>query len=754
MIYVTGWMWRLFGLHWSSLAPIFGVLYGASCLAAYGLCRLAMGRTLAVIGALAFAIVPAHLGMFPQERDYAKAPFILIVIFLLGLALRRREAWPWKQALALGAGIGLAAGLGIGWRQDVQVCLFPATVVLAAFLPGSLRATWKTRAGAVAVMLAVFTVTSWPILGAMARHGNYPAHDIFNGMSESCTLSAGYQDPGAQLQPLFQDHYTAQTIRAHARYALHAAEPVEYLSAEYNSAGMDLIRRYVLVFPFNQLLRGVASMRSILTTASIEFWQAGYPVPPLLDTLAQHTLLPWLQAGRVAIALLPAVLFVMACRNPRAALGMAFLILLFGMYPTLQYSSRHNFHLIFFVPWLILAAIQATLDAQRDRPRFSRQDLLRGGGVMAVIVGGFGALLGLAFGVQQVHATMVLKGMAQIPRQPLTVAPTKLDALGPQWTLLQPAGLFPDAFTDEDRAWQFVRRFVVVEFGPSPQPIPVNLHYTAAKFTGDYSYQTEVTLHGGNTTFYFPVYSIPDSVVRGAFNPGRCFFDGIAVPDAMLPLVRSVSVLEHEPFLPLYARLDEQATPAQNALAELIAYTPRGRLRMALAAGFNEFPYGDSETWTTDSQPVGFQLPAASSVIARETASAQEGHIAIRQTWQAPDAGVSPLQRFGISFPNAAASTSYDICVDAWNPGPGNVYVSAWLVNAPPGQSPQIASLAPMLFVVPPSKGYATYLGTVNLFDGMNRDIRLLVTPTAPEGTPPGQSVLWDHWRIGKSPRL
>src|SRR5262249_35173492 len=85
LMYFVGGGWRILGISWHGMGPLFGLLFGVSVALAYGLFRLGMGRPLALVGAFAIAISTTHLLNLPHLRDFAKEPFSLALFFILGV---------------------------------------------------------------------------------------------------------------------------------------------------------------------------------------------------------------------------------------------------------------------------------------------------------------------------------------------------------------------------------------------------------------------------------------------------------------------------------------------------------------------------------------------------------------------------------------------------------------------------------------------------------------------------------------------
>src|SRR5437764_4381798 len=80
LLSTVAFAWRVLGISWSGLGPLFGVLFGGTIVAAYGIFRLGMGRRLATLCALALTVSSVHLQNLPHFRDYAKAPLTLTLI--------------------------------------------------------------------------------------------------------------------------------------------------------------------------------------------------------------------------------------------------------------------------------------------------------------------------------------------------------------------------------------------------------------------------------------------------------------------------------------------------------------------------------------------------------------------------------------------------------------------------------------------------------------------------------------------------
>src|SRR5262245_15955166 len=134
LMYAVGLTWRVVGISWSALAPLFGLLFGATIAAAYAVLRLGMSPFVARLGALALTQSNLHLSYMPHLRDYSKAPFTLALLFLLGLLVTGETTA--RRVLGLSALYGAVLGFGYGFRTDLLADLPPLLLALFFFMKG------------------------------------------------------------------------------------------------------------------------------------------------------------------------------------------------------------------------------------------------------------------------------------------------------------------------------------------------------------------------------------------------------------------------------------------------------------------------------------------------------------------------------------------------------------------------------------------------------------------------------------------
>ena len=129
--------WKWSGISWTGLAPLFGVAFAVTTCAAYGLLRLAAPLPIAAAGAVPLLVSAHQLAYLPQLRDYAKAPFILLLILILA----RLVVGPFepRRALALAVAFGLVLGIGFGFRNDLLINIPPFLFCLFLVVRGRWR---------------------------------------------------------------------------------------------------------------------------------------------------------------------------------------------------------------------------------------------------------------------------------------------------------------------------------------------------------------------------------------------------------------------------------------------------------------------------------------------------------------------------------------------------------------------------------------------------------------------------------------
>jgi hypothetical protein len=311
--------WMVLGISWSGLAPLFGVLYGATTALAYGLSRLIVGRVAAAACAAALCVSALQLTNLPNLRDYAKAPCtIALLAILVALVVR---PWRTRDVLLLSLAYGVVMGIGYGFRTDVLVEIPPFLIAVALFLPDGVARHLPVKMASIAVFAAGFLAAGWPIITAVASGGGCQWHFSLLGLSSPFDDALGVTGGAYQFGHLYKDEYLWATISSYAGRMRPDLGYIEYCSREYDVASGEYVRRILATFPADMVTRAYASTLHIL----------GLP----LQRVPASSL-----AGGLAAALF---VVVTSANSIRLALFAVFVMLYFGGYPAIQFLPRHYF---------------------------------------------------------------------------------------------------------------------------------------------------------------------------------------------------------------------------------------------------------------------------------------------------------------------------------------------------------------------------------------------------------------------------
>lgn len=505
------------GIAWTSLWPLYGLLYGFSNAAAYGIFRMVMGRALALLCAAMLISSPLHLMKLPGLRDYSKAPFILIALFIMALLLTR----PWKLRghMCLGAAAGLTMGVGVGFRIDVLIVAAPLIVVWLVFAAGSWRCTLPARLGGLGAMAAAFLITGAPILLTLAEGGN-KSHPALLGLADRFDGRLRIAMPPYNLQHTFYDAEVMLKLQAFEKHRTGNAPLMDYENPVYERIADEYYAEVLRTFPADFAIRALRAVVGV-----VEGLRPGstYPEPPGIDAPAQGAV----YAVRYGIErvllfrplyMLVALLAGMAAVALRPAFGWCFLALFFTGYTAVQFSTRHSFHLE-FLPLLIGGAfyqrcLWAGLFCRRQGPgpltaavtnglrRHGRAALIRMAvfGLM-VYLGLLGPLWALRI-IQQGRISPLLESYAAAPRVDV---PYAASVLPDGAALLVPDGLPPDPELLDAPAFEM--QYLVLTLDTAQGPVRGTAAYTGAEYDNDLSHHFALSATpSGHTTLCIPVF--------------------------------------------------------------------------------------------------------------------------------------------------------------------------------------------------------------------------------------------------------
>ena len=365
----VGWSWQLLGISWSGMGPLFGLLFGAVTALAYGAFRLGMGRALAVVCACLLATSPMQLANLPHLRDYAKAPFTLALVFLLGAMVTR----PVRRnlLLMLSVAYGAVLGMGYGVRTDLLINVPLVFVTLFGFLPGGVTRHLALKASAAALCMASFVAVSWPASSAVYTKGGCQWHVALLGLQAPFDDYLRVSPAPYDFGHAYSDGYVRQVTEGFVNRTQPAAAAIGYCTHEYDIATGQYIRTIATTFPADLATRAVASITQIVelpirkVRPPMEAWSAGVYGARAFVLRPNHR---W-----GAYFTLAAVILV-SMKSVRLGLFLGFLLAYCGGY--------HFFHLEFLGWWAFGVVIHHGFLSVRSLLAHSedwRPVLLRGG---------------------------------------------------------------------------------------------------------------------------------------------------------------------------------------------------------------------------------------------------------------------------------------------------------------------------------------------------------------------------------------
>ena len=385
----TAAVWRLTGISWTELDSLVAVFGGVATIALYGLFRLVAACWVAAATALLLTVSPVNLAHLMSLRDYSKAPFVLVAIFMLVVLVARPMAF-WR-VLSLAGVYGVLLGFGYGIRGDLAVMAPFGVLVVLLLLPGSLKTHAIRNVMAAALMSGLFLVVAWPVLQGLKRAGGCQFHYALLGLTTPITDGLGIVHPLYRFGDHFLDTFVDLKVGDYANRISNLPLP-NLCAPAYDIASGQLFMQMATTFPADLTAHAYGSVLGIL--------RAGLSIPAMTQPAAPF---PSSVLAAMTYGLLEHVTSLVAPLGPMlalAAIGVAwaqsvrhgvaltvFVLFLTG-YPAIEFEHRHWFHLR-FIPWWAGLMVGGYLLQHRGQ-RWNRPALAR------AAVGVVGLLLALA----------------------------------------------------------------------------------------------------------------------------------------------------------------------------------------------------------------------------------------------------------------------------------------------------------------------------------------------------------------------
>ncbi len=386
----VGWTWRIVGVSWRRLGPVAGVLFGMTIAAAYGIFRLGMGRVIAMVLAWVLSLSTLHLANLPNIRDYSKAPFALILIFLLGLLVTHRPSW--KRVVGISVAYGVVMGIGYGFRTDLLINIPAFLLTVFLFLDANVRKRLAFGAVAAAVCMTTFYVSAWPIISAVNRTWGCQWHTAILGLGDDNTHDLQLEATPYDWLDGYTDEFAFATATSYAARLEPGVKHIEYCGPDYDrvtSAFMLDIARHA---PADFIVRAYASS---LQMVQLPLRWRKPPIPHMATDFYRMRMAMTAHAQDAGIVLVAVAVFLVAAANIRLGIFLIGFLLYFGGYPAVQFGNRHFFHLEFITWWAFGFLLQQVVTAivararKQPHPAFApgavrRASLVLGGSVVAL----------------------------------------------------------------------------------------------------------------------------------------------------------------------------------------------------------------------------------------------------------------------------------------------------------------------------------------------------------------------------------
>lgn len=403
LMLAVGLTWRVVGVSWSALGPLFGVLFGLTIAAAYLTFRLGMSPPLALAAAIALRFSVMHLKFLPILRDYAKAPFALMLVFVMGLLVAGAASW--KRVLTIAAAYGAITGIAYGFRMDFAAFIPPFIVALLFFLEGGPARHLGLKAAAASVALASYLIAAWPVLSTLeqARSG-CSWHVILMGFSDVLDAPLGVDRPPYELSREHLDEYTFTMVTSHAAGRNPGIGNFPWCGQKYSIASRNYLFTLATIFPADFLVRTYASIRRVV---ELPF----SPVPGIDDDDGRTV--DWGAGHGVGMAIVAAAIALTIAGNVRVGLFLIFFLVYFGALPVVEFEHRHFFYLIFMTWWAGGFLAQTAIDGIPRQPLHWQFAVAIPLGLLAA----FAALLWAARAYQQPMVRELLSAYVSAPRE-------------------------------------------------------------------------------------------------------------------------------------------------------------------------------------------------------------------------------------------------------------------------------------------------------------------------------------------------
>ncbi len=251
--------WKVTGVSWSRLVILPGAFFGAVAALTYGVLRLGLSRLFALLALVPSVISTPNFMIVPQLRDYAKGPFLLATILLMGALVT--GSGDRRRIVGLSVIAGAVIGIGLGFRFDLVIAVLPFVLTAAFLVPADVAPS--TRILAIAAFLAALAAATVPLLRGPSGNGSNAGHVALLGLSADFDRPLRVEPSIYEFAGQYNDSLAFSIINSYAIRVEDQRQGVNLSTSAYDRAALGYLTQLARVFPADLVTRIVSASRTI-----------------------------------------------------------------------------------------------------------------------------------------------------------------------------------------------------------------------------------------------------------------------------------------------------------------------------------------------------------------------------------------------------------------------------------------------------------------------------------------------------------
>lgn len=323
--------WKALGVSWTALDHLSATLVALSILGIFAISRLFLPTfwSLGFAGIILFTQPYFYFAAY--LRDLSKAPFIILILFLLIFMLMLKNRYIKLHHVAIALLAGALIGYGIGFRPDVLIVLPLAIFMIFFMLPGFQVRQVLKKIGLIALLGSTFFLMAYPILSAGKANGSCGFHFPLLGFGKQFSNALEIDQGSFGLAYTYMDDLAFKIVESHASRNFDTTL-TKYCGVDYDQASGDLFLGLITTLPSEFLLRSIASTLQLITSP-----------PKVYVDIGKLTFL-------ISMAIILLCMFV---KRPWFTFGTILCLFYLLAHPAIQFNLRHYFHLT-FIPYMFV----------------------------------------------------------------------------------------------------------------------------------------------------------------------------------------------------------------------------------------------------------------------------------------------------------------------------------------------------------------------------------------------------------------